>query len=289
MINILVTGANGQLGNELKSISGDIKGKRFHFTDIDELDITRIVNIEDFISRNNINYIINCAAYNAVDKAEKDEETAFLINSLAVKYLAQIARKNNIFMIHVSTDFVFDGLKNTPYIESDLPGPVSVYAKSKYEGELNVLNTLEKGIIIRTSWLYSSFGNNFLKTIMKNARIKDQLNVVNDQVGTPTWAKDLALVILELVNNSGLIKDVEIFHYSNEGTASWYDFAEAIVEKAGIECQVNPIETKDYPLPAHRPFYSVLNKSKIKSFLDIDIPYWQDSLEDCLDQIKNKA
>ncbi len=284
---ILVTGANGQLGNEIKLISRKHSDIHFYFTDVDELDITQITHVENFLKENPVDIIINCAAYNAVDKAEEDEESAFLINSIAVKYLSQLAFKKKIFFIHISTDYVFDGTKNIPYTESDIVNPLSVYARSKQEGESQIQSTLKRGIIIRTSWLYSEYGSNFVKTIIKFAKDRDALNVVCDQVGTPTYAKDLAEVIFKLISRTNKIREVEIYHYSNEGVASWYDFAKAIVEISGINCQINPVETKNFPLPAHRPFFSILNKSKIKKFLDIDIPYWRESLKDCLQNINN--
>lgn len=287
MYQILVTGANGQLGNEIRNLAKDYPDYTFFFTDVDDLDITSISQVENFLNQQKIDIIVNCAAYNVVDGAEKDTETAFLINSIAVKYIAQLARKKNIFYIHVSSDYVFDGMKNMPYLESDQPNPLSAYARSKHEGETQVQNTLDNGAIIRTSWLYSSYGNNFVKTILKHAQEKDQLKVVSDQVGTPTYAADLANAILQFIPHHKQINGVGIFHYSNEGIASWYDFAKAILEISGIECKIVPVDTKDYPLPALRPFYSVLNKSKIKSFLDIEIPYWRDSLKVCLNKIKS--
>jgi len=286
MKQILVTGANGQLGQEIRKLSGNYPEYTFFFTDVDELDITKIVHIEDFLKQRSIDIILNCAAYNLVDGAEKESETAFLINSIAVKYLAQLARKNNAFFIHISSDYVFDGMSNVPYVESDPPNPLSAYAKSKYEGETQIINTLENGIIFRTSWLYSAFGNNFVKTILKHSKEKKQLNVVCDQIGTPTYSEDLATAIMHFIPRYKEINGVEIFHYSNEGTASWYDFAKAIVELSEDDCIVKPVETKDYPLPAHRPFYSVMNKSKIKAFLNIEIPYWRDSLKRCLNNLK---
>ncbi len=284
---ILVTGANGQLGNEIKLISRKHSDIHFYFTDVDELDITQIIHVENFLKENPVDIIINCAAYNAVDKAEEDEESAFMINSIAVKYFSQLAFEKKIFLIHVSTDYVFDGIKNMPYTESDIVNPLSVYARSKQEGESQIQSTLKRGIIIRTSWLYSEYGSNFVKTIIKFAKDRDALNVVCDQVGTPTYAKDLAEVIFKLIPRTNKIREVEIYHYSNEGVASWYDFAKAIVEISGINCQIKPVETKNYPLPAHRPFFSILNKSKIKKFLDIDIPYWRESLKDCLQNLDN--
>jgi dTDP-4-dehydrorhamnose reductase len=285
MKQILVTGANGQLGQELQRLSSNYPEYRFFFTDVDNLDITRIVNIEDFLGKNQIDIIINCAAYNIVDEAEKEAEKAFLINSIAVRYLAQLAEKNNIFFIHLSTDYVFDGMNNIPYNEFDQPNPLSTYARSKHEGETQVASTLERGMIIRTSWLYSVYGNNFVKTILKHASQKKLLKVVYDQVGTPTYSADLAEAIMALIPHCREINDVKILHYSNEGVASWYDFAKAIVEISEIDCTIIPVQTSEYPLPAHRPFYSVMDKSRIKKMLNIDIPYWRDSLRECLSKM----
>jgi dTDP-4-dehydrorhamnose reductase len=285
MKQILVTGANGQLGRELQRLSPNYPDFRFHFTDVDNLDICRIADIEDFLGKNHIDIIINCAAYNNVDGAEKEAEEAFLINSIAVKYLAQLAEKNNIFFIHISTDYVFDGMNHIPYKESDQPNPLSTYARSKHEGETQVSNTLERAMIIRTSWLYSVYGNNFVKTILKHAKQKKQLKVVCDQVGTPTYSSDLAGTIISLIPHCKEINEIKILHYSNEGVASWYDFAKAIIDISGIECNIIPVPTKEYPLPARRPFFSILDKSMIKTMLNIDIPYWRDSLRECLSKM----
>ena len=281
MHNILVTGGNGQLGSEIKELSTSYQNNYF-FTDRKALDISNQKAIKAFIETNKIDTIINCAAYTAVDQAEEDEINADKINHLAVKYLAQIAKEKNIKLIHISTDYVFDGTNHKPYIESDITHPNGVYGQTKLDGEkamqgINPYNS----IILRTSWVYSSFGNNFVKTMLRLGKERDALGVIFDQVGTPTYARDMAKTILEIIpkieNN-----EVEIYHYSNEGVCSWYDFAKTIFELSGIECHVNPIETKEYPTPATRPHYSLLNKSKIKKEYNITIPYWKDSLDTCL-------
>jgi dTDP-4-dehydrorhamnose reductase len=281
MLNVLVTGSNGQLGSEIKELSGDYKNNYF-FTDKDELDITDAGAIKSFVEANAIDVIINCAAYTAVDKAEEDQVNADKINHLAVKYLAEIAKEKNIKLIHVSTDYVFDGRNFKPYTEMDIVNPQSVYGKTKLDGEkaLQEVNP-ENSIIIRTSWVYSSYGANFVKTMLRLGKEKEQLGVIYDQVGTPTYAKDLAQTILEILPKIDNEK-VEIYHYSNEGVLSWYDFAKEIMKMAKLNCQINPIETKEYPTPANRPYYSLLNKSKVKKHFGLSIPYWKDSLDECL-------
>ena len=284
MPNILVTGANGQLGSEIKELS-DNQRNNYFFTDRNELDITRKEAIENFCIENNIDVIINCAAYTAVDKAEEDEVTADEINHLAVKYLAQISKAKNIKLIHISTDYVFDGKNFKPYDETDETNANSIYGQTKLDGEkaLQKINP-EKSIIIRTSWVYSAFGNNFVKTMLRLGKERNELGVIFDQVGTPTYAKDLAKTILESIPQLHN-KNVEIYNYSNEGVCSWYDFAKAIFEISGIQCEVTPIETVEYPTPAARPYYSLLNKSKIKKEYNITIPYWRDSLKECLEKM----
>ncbi len=281
MINVLVSGSNGQLGSEIRELSTSYLYS-FFFTDKETLDITNELYIKNFVKTNSIDVIINCAGYTAVDKAEIEKDLADKINHIAVKNLAQISRENNIKLIHISTDYVFDGKNYQPYKEEDVTNPQSIYGKSKLEGENAIIeHDLVNSIIIRTSWVYSSFGNNFLKTMLRLGKEKKELAVIFDQVGTPTYAKDLAKTILDIIpkiNN----KKTEIFNYSNEGVLSWYDFAKEIMEMAKLSCMINPIETKDYPTPAKRPHYSVLNKSKIKSTFKIEIPYWKDSLDDCL-------
>lgn len=284
-MNILVTGANGQLGSEIREIHSNYEEYNFFFTDIDELDITDYGALEKFVLNYDVKLIINCAAYTAVDRAEEEREFALKINRDAVINLSRAISKTSGILIHISTDFVFDGNKNTPYKEDDFTNPISTYGISKLEGEKAALENARWVYIIRTSWLYSSYGKNFVKTILKAAKEKKHLNVVFDQVGTPTYARDLANTIMKLIRNLPTVNEKEIFHYSNEGVASWYDFAVAICELSGIDCEINPIETKDYPTPAKRPHYSVLDKSKIKKRLNINIPYWRNSLKECLNKL----
>jgi len=281
MPNILVTGSNGQLGSEIKELSSDYQDSYF-FTDKDELDITNEEAIKSFVEENDIDVVINCAAYTAVDNAEEDAVNADKINHLAVKYLAQVSKENNIKLICVSTDYIFDGKNYKPYTETDTTYPNGVYGETKLDGEkaLREINP-ENSIIIRTSWVYSSFGNNFVKTMLRLAKERNELRVIYDQVGTPTYARDLAKVILEILPRLTNEK-VEIYNYSNEGVLSWYDFAKEIMRMAKLDCQINPIETKEYPTLATRPHYSLLNKSKIKEQFNITIPYWKDSLDECL-------
>ena len=256
MNNILVTGGNGQLGSELKEIAQNFPGHSFFFTDVKELDITNHTAVAAFIESNNITIIINCAAYTAVDKAESEPELADAINHLAVANFAQIAKDNNIKLVHISTDYVFDGTNHKPYVETDTPNPQSVYGKTKLNGELAMQQiNPANSIIIRTSWVYSKFGNNFVKTMLRLAETRDEISVVVDQIGSPTNAADLAKVILTVLPQ---IKNetVELFHYSNEGVCSWYDLANAIFEIKGQVIKVIPIDSTQYPTPAERPFYS---------------------------------
>ena len=281
IFNILVTGTNGQVGSELKELSLDYN-YNFFFTTRDELDISNRDEVKNFCESNNINTIINCAAYTAVDKAESDIEMADEINHKAVKKLAKFSEEKNIKLIHISTDYVFDGKNYKPYSEANQTNPNSVYGKTKLDGELEMIKINPKNsIIIRTSWVYSSFGNNFVKTMLRLGKEKDKLGVIFDQIGTPTYAKDLAKTILDIIPNIKNNK-IEIYNYSNEGVLSWYDFAKEIMKMAKIDCTINPIETYQYPTPASRPHYSLLNKSKIKNEFNITIPFWKDSLDKCL-------
>jgi dTDP-4-dehydrorhamnose reductase len=286
-MNILITGSNGQLGQELKKLSKSVKFKakhKFFFTDLEDLDITSSTDLRSFVQKNKIKFIVNCAAYTAVDKAESEPEKAELVNKMGPGHLAGISREYDIPLIHVSTDFVFDGKKSFPYVETDTANPISVYARTKLEGEQEVIKRSPTFAIIRTSWLYSEFGNNFVKTILRLSKEKKELNIVFDQLGTPTCAKDLALAIMTMIPKTRK-GTREIFHYSNEGVASWYDFAKAILDISGSRCKVLPIEAKDYPVPAKRPAYSVMNKSKIKEAFKLEIPYWRDSLKKCIDKM----
>jgi dTDP-4-dehydrorhamnose reductase len=281
MTNILITGSKGQLGAEIELLSSGY-AYNFFFTNRDTLDISNKEALAVFIQENNINSIINCAAYTAVDKAEEEQKLANDINHKAVEYLANVAKEKNIKLIHISTDYVFNGENFKPYIETDTSNPNGVYGQTKLDGEkaLQIINP-KNSIIIRTSWVYSSFGKNFVKTMLRLGKEKDTLGVIFDQVGTPTYARDLAKTILEIlpqIEND----QVEIYHYSNEGVLSWYDFSKEIMRMAKLHCVINPIETKEYPTPAKRPHYSLLNKSKIKEQFKIEIPFWKDSLNECL-------
>lgn len=282
MINILITGSNGQLGSELRALAPSYPQYHFFFTDIAELDITDKQAIDNFVRENNINAIFNCAAYTAVDKAESEAEVAEKINHTAVRQLAEAAKKYNCQMIHISTDYVFDGTKTTPYTETDVPNPQSVYGHTKLRGEqaLQVVNPLNS-CIIRTSWVYSRYGHNFVKTMLRLGNEKKEIKVVADQVGSPTHAADLAQVMLDILP---LLKNeqVELYHYTNDEVCSWAEFAHAIFELSAIPCQVTSISTAEYPTAAQRPKYSVLNKAKIKDIFGIGIPYWRDSLGVCL-------
>ncbi len=290
IMKVLVTGSNGQLGRSVEKSSSLYRNFQFIYTDIEELDITKLEEIRKFISESNPAAIINCAAYTAVDKAEQEPEKAYLINAAAPGLLAKAAAENNLLFIHISTDFIFGGKRDKPCKENDEPDPESVYAKTKLEGEEAVIANSTKAVILRTSWLYSEFGNNFVKTILRLANERDEINVVNDQTGAPTYATDLAETILKLIPRfADLPRGTEILHYSDEGVASWYDFAKEIVNLSGLECKVNPVSTDQYPLPAKRPQYSVLDKSKIKRKYDIHIPEWKESLAKCLKEIEEKT
>jgi len=282
--SVLITGANGQLGCELQQIIPLYPQFRFFPTDIDTLDICDKQAIERFIVNNCINYIINCAAYTAVDKAEDEIDLCFRINRDAVRNLAEVAC-GKAKIIHISTDYVFDGKSEKPLRETDSTNPQSVYGKSKNEGEQVLLETVSDCIIIRTAWLYSSFGNNFVKTMIRLGKERDSLNVVNDQIGTPTYAADLAKAILHIIEESekSNLFQAGIYHYSNEGVCSWYDFCLKIHELAGIKtCKVHPISTAEFPTKAVRPVYSVLDKTKIKASFNLTIPHWEESLINAL-------
>jgi len=281
MTRILITGANGQLGSEIKKIAGHFPDFEFFFTDVAELNITDAKAVDAFLSEKKPEYLVNCAAYTAVDKAEADEEKARLLNATAISILAAETTKINCRIIHISTDYVFDGKTYRPYKEETETCPQSVYGKTKLEGEQLCLKNNPQNLIIRTAWLYSAFGNNFVKTMLRLGNERDELRIVADQIGSPTNAADLAHAILTII--SSVEKGEKtfapgIYHYTNEGVASWYDFTTAILDIAGISCNVVPISTEEYPLPAPRPAYSVLDKSKIKRTFEIEIPYWRASL-----------
>jgi dTDP-4-dehydrorhamnose reductase len=287
-MNILVTGSDGQLGSEIKELAIKYKKLNFTYTDIDNLDITKFEQLKQFINKNSFDYIINCAGYTNVDKAESETGQAWLINSLATRHLVRVSKIFSARLIHISTDYVFDGNNNKkPYTEDDTPNPLSQYGKSKLEGEKEV-KTYDQGLIIRTSWLYSSYGFNFVKTMLKIGKEHNEVKVINDQIGSPTYAADLAEAILTIIDSSTKDRDKfqpGIYHYSNEGVCSWFDFAREIMKIAGIKCTVKPINTIDYQQAAKRPYYSVLSKNKIKQVYNIYIPYWKDSLEKCIRKI----
>lgn len=279
-MNILITGKNGQLGSEIQALSNTYKEFNFFFTDIEELDITNEEAITTFFEINKINFVINCAAYTAVDKAEDDEEIANKVNNTAVKFLVTAAEKNNARFIHISTDYVFNGTNHTPYTEEQETSPIGVYGKTKLEGEKHVLNSSLKGLVIRTSWVYSKFGNNFVKTMIRLGNERDELGVIVDQVGTPTNAADLAEVCLLIASQLENWSDInEVYHFSNEGVCSWYDFAFEIMKLNNISCHIKAIETTDYPTKAARPPYSVLNKKKIREQFNIPPKHWTSSLQ----------
>ncbi|WP_282134871.1 dTDP-4-dehydrorhamnose reductase [Seonamhaeicola maritimus] len=286
MKNILVTGGKGQLALCIRDLSIELKDSNFFFLDYDQLDITNEEEVKRFFKTNKVDYCVNCAAYTAVDKAESEKVMAKSVNELGAKYLAQACKVSNSVLIQISTDFVFDGEQSFPYKENDNSKPISVYGSTKLDGELAISNTFENYFIIRTSWLYSEYGSNFVKTMLRLGEEKSKINVISDQVGTPTYAKDLASVIMKIINNVNSMT-FGTYHYSNEGVASWYDFAKTIFDECNVGVDVFPIETKYYPTPAKRPFYSVLGKEKIKKELTVDVPYWKDSLKKCLIALKD--
>lgn len=285
MKKILVTGSNGQLGNEIRKLTSSFPDFQFVFTDIDELDLLDFPAVNQLITTEGFAICLNCAAYTAVDRAEDEEELAMKINVEAVENLAKECEQNGVFLIHVSTDYVFNGEMNRPYVETDKTVPNSVYGWSKLKGEESVFKQSSHAIIIRTSWLCSSFGNNFLKTMLRLGKERDKLGVVFDQVGTPTFAADLAKAMLTIAQQCPQKPTQEIYHFSNEGAVSWFDFAKAIMDLANLSCHVDPIESMAFPTKARRPYYSVLNKEKIKNDYQIQIPYWRDSLSETIDEI----
>ena len=283
MKNVLITGSNGQLGNEMRVLSETNKEYTYFFTDVAELDICNEQAVMDFVKANNIKVIVNCAAYTAVDKAEENVELCTKLNADAVGYLAKAAEANGAEFVQISTDYVFDGTADIPYQETEPTCPNSEYGSTKLAGEQNALTLCSRSMVIRTAWLYSTFGNNFVKTMIRLGKERDTLGVIFDQVGTPTYARDLARVIFAAIRQ-GVVPGV--YHFSNEGVCSWYDFTKAIHRIAGItDCKVNPLHTEEYPTPAKRPHYSVLDKTKIKNTYQIEIPYWEDSLKECISQL----
>ena len=282
-MNILITGCNGQLGNEIQKLEKVNPQHTFFNTDVAELDITNQLAIEQFIQENKIDGIINCAAYTAVDKAESNKLLCTALNAEAPAYLAMSIEKRGGWLVQVSTDYVFDGTKHTPYVETDTPCPDSVYGSTKLAGEIAVQKLCKKTMIIRTAWLYSTFGSNFVKTMIRLGKEKSELGVIFDQIGSPTYARDLAVAIMTAVNK-GIIPGT--YHFSNEGVISWYDFTKAIHRIAGINgCHVKPLHTAEYPTPANRPHYSVLDKTKIKETFGIEVPYWEESLQECITEL----
>lgn len=279
-MKLLITGANGQLGNEMRVALQQCADIDVVYTDVDTLDITDLAQLDAFMLAEKVSHIVNCAAYTAVDKAEDDEVNATKVNVDAVRNLGIVAKKYDAKIVHVSTDYVFDGKSFKPYTEDMPVCPTNVYGRTKLAGEEALFAECENAIVVRTSWLYSSFGNNFVKTMLRLGRERDELNVIFDQVGTPTYAADLAQTILAIITDKEWVSG--IYHFSNEGVCSWYDFTIMIHKMAGIECKVNPIESSAYPVRTPRPHYSVLNKTKIKTTFSIEIPYWVDSLQKCL-------
>ncbi len=286
MKNILITGANGQLGNEMRVLSAENADYHYFFTDVAELDICNEQAVMGFVKENNIHVIVNCAAYTAVDKAEDNIELCTKLNSDAVGYLAKAAEANEAEFIQISTDYVFDGTNHLPYKETDEPCPNSVYGTTKLAGERHALTDCSKAMVIRTAWLYSTFGNNFVKTMIRLGREREALGVVFDQIGTPTYARDLARAIFAAIRH-GVVPGV--YHFSNEGVCSWYDFTKAIHRLAGITtCKVSPLHTDEYPAKAPRPNYSVLDKTKIKSVYGIEVPHWEESLIACIEELNKE-
>ena len=287
-MKLLITGSKGQLGSEIKDLSVDFPEYEFLFASREDLDICDKESVEKFIQSKNIDVIVNCAAYTPVDKAESELELANKINQLAVKNLAEIARDNGLKIIHISTDYVYDGKGFMPYPVDHPTSPVNMYGKTKLAGE-DAMKEINPGnsMIIRTSWVYSSFGSNFVKTMLRLGNQRKELNVICDQVGTPTYARDLADFIIENVVHFNSDK-VEVFHFSNEGVCSWYDFAREIMEQGNLKCSIKPIPTREYPTPANRPYYSLLDKSKITTEFNYEIPYWKESLIKCINRITKK-
>lgn len=283
-MNILVTGANGQLGNEMQVLARENLQHTYFFTDVQELDICDEQAVYAYVSEHKIDIIVNCAAYTAVDKAEDNVELCDKLNNIAPGYLARAAQANGAAMIQVSTDYVFDGTAHIPYTEEEPTCPASVYGSTKLAGEQNVMDHCEKARVIRTAWLYSIYGNNFVKTMIRLGQERDSLGVIFDQIGTPTYANDLAQAIFAAINK-GVVRG--IYHFSDEGVCSWYDFTVAIHRLAGIaSCKVKPLHTADYPAKAPRPHYSVLDKTKIKDTFGIEIPHWEESLKRCINQLR---
>ena len=287
-MSILITGANGQLGSEIRELvetSQNRDADKYIFTDVQELDISDRVAVRDFVRDNHVELLVNCAAYTAVDRAESDLELCHRLNAEAPRLLAEAMESQQGAIIHVSTDYVFDGTAHTPYREDDTTNPQTAYGRTKLLGEQAVAAACRRSVILRTAWLYSAYGNNFVKTMLRLGREREQLGVIFDQIGTPTYARDLAAAILHIAER-GIVPGT--YHYTNEGATSWYDFTRAIHHIAGITgCNVRPLHTEEYPTPAARPHYSVLDKTKFKDTYNVEIPWWYDSLEDCIHRLEN--
>ncbi|WP_313366863.1 dTDP-4-dehydrorhamnose reductase [Sphingobacterium mizutaii] len=285
-MKVLITGVGGQLGSELKDLSVQYPSYSFKFVDRLELPFDQVNNIKDYLNENNPHIIINCAAYTAVDKAETEQELASLINFKAVKVISDWVKENDRKLIHISTDYVFQGDEREPIKESESTNPINFYGFSKEKGEQAIIESNSNSIIIRTSWVYSTYGHNFVKTMIRLMSERDSISVINDQIGSPTYAKDLAIAIMKIIKGDTFSKG--IYHYSNEGEISWYEFAKAIQEISGLECEINPIPTQYYPTPAKRPKYSLLDKSKIKATYDVEVPEWKNSLKSMMDKLNVK-
>jgi dTDP-4-dehydrorhamnose reductase len=282
-MNILITGCNGQLGNEMQLLEMENRQHTYFNTDVQELDITNREAIVKFVDEHEVDGIVNCAAYTAVDKAESNEQLCDLLNHVAPGYLAEAIERRGGWLIQVSTDYVFDGTNHKPYVETDPVCPNSVYGRTKLAGEQAAQKACNRTMIIRTAWLYSTFGSNFVKTMIRLGNEKPELGVIFDQIGTPTYARDLAVAIMTAINQG--VKP-GVYHFSNEGVISWYDFTKAIHRIAGItSCHVRPLHTSEYPTPAARPHYSVLDKTKMKQTYGIEIPYWEESLRECVEKL----
>jgi len=292
-MQILVIGKTGQLGQSINEIVSKMQSRdEFVFVGRDELDLSDKDGVVSYFENNNFDIIINCAAYTAVDKAESEIELADRINHLAIQKIATIANKQQIKLVHISTDYVFNGESDIPYLESDMVNPINIYGKTKLAGEQAVLETMPTdATIIRTSWVYSEYGNNFVDTMLRLGKERDELNVVSDQIGSPTYASDLAMAILHIIQNEEFLNSgqkTQIYHYSNEGSCSWFDFAKEIFELTNIQCTVNPITTEQYPTTTQRPRNTLMNKDKITKTFGINIPYWEVSLKTCIAALKKK-